>query len=139
MQICIMHLDDTILRCLSDHEIADQSTLLELLRLQGFELTLSTLSRHMKKMGIRKERGIYRQVASTYSSAQALSIQKVQPCLLILKTPVGTAQAMAVAMDAAALPHLAGSVAGYDTIFVAPVDPRFLDALEDEVRKFLGM
>lgn len=134
-----MQIDDAILHHLSDHQIADQSTLLELLKQQGFELTLSTLSRHMKKMGIRKERGLYRQVAPSFSNAQALSIQKVKPCLLILKTPVGTAQAMAVAMDAAALPYLAGSVAGYDTIFVAPVDPHYLDALEDEVRKFLGM
>ena len=46
-------------------------------------------------------------------------------------------QALAVALDAAGLPSLAGSVAGYDTIFVAPTDPSRLEALEEEVRRCL--
>jgi len=69
--------------------------------------------------------------------SQPLGMRKVLPCLLIVKTRVGSAQAMAVALDAAALPSLAGSVAGYDTIFVAPTDPSRLDALEEEVRRCL--
>lgn len=138
MQIYEMHLDETILRHLGSREIADQSALLALLRSEGFELTLSTLSRRMKKLNIRKERGIYRQTPSPRSAPQPVSIRKVQPCLLIIKTRVGSAQALAVALDAAGLPSLAGSVAGYDTIFVAPTDPARLDALEDEVRRCLA-
>ncbi len=132
-----MHMDEAILRHLGSREIADQSALLDLLRAEGFELTLSTLSRRMKKLNIRKERGVYRQALSPRPAPQPVSIRKVQPCLLIVKTRVGSAQALAVALDAAGLPSLAGSVAGYDTIFVAPTDPSRLDALEDEVRRCL--
>lgn len=136
-QIDGMNMDDAILRHLGTKEIADQSALLGLLRAEGFELTLSTLSRRMKRLNIRKERGIYRQPALSRPVSQPLSMRKVLPCLLIVKTRVGSAQAMAVALDAAGLPSLAGSVAGYDTIFVAPTDPSRLDALEDEVRRCL--
>ena len=132
-----MHMDEAILRHLGSREIADQSTLLALLRAEGFTLTLSTLSRRMKKLNIRKERGAYRQALPPRPAAQPVSIQRVEPCLLILKTRVGSAQALAVALDAAGLPSLAGSVAGYDTIFVAPTDPSRLEALEDEVRRCL--
>lgn len=137
MQIYVMRMDEAILRYLGSREIADQSVLLALLRADGFELTLSTLSRRMKKLNVRKERGVYRQASPLRPAAQPVSIRKVQPCLLILKTRVGSAQALAVALDAAGLPSLAGSVAGYDTIFVAPTDPSRLDALEEEVRRCL--
>jgi len=132
-----MHLDDAILRHLSSREVTDQSALLGILRSEGFELTLSTLSRRMKKLNVSKERGVYRQALPPRPAAHPVSIRKVQPCLLILKTRVGSAQALAVALDAAGLPSLAGSVAGYDTIFVAPTDPSRLDALEEEVRRCL--
>jgi transcriptional regulator of arginine metabolism len=132
-----MHVDDAILRYLGDREITDQSALLALLRAEGFELTLSTLSRRMKRLNIRKERGTYRQALAPRPSSLPVSMRKVQPCLLIVKTRVGSAQALAVALDAAELPSLAGSVAGYDTIFVAPTDPSRLDALEEEVRRCL--
>lgn len=130
-------MDDAILRHLGSKEIVDQSALLGLLREEGFELTLSTLSRRMKRLNIRKERGIYRQMSLSRPFAQPVSLRQVQPCLLIVKTRVGSAQALAVALDAAGLPSLAGSVAGYDTIFVAPTDPSRLDALEEEVRRCL--
>ena len=132
-----MHMDEAILRHLGSREIADQGTLLALVRAEGFTLTLSTLSRRMKKLNIRKERGVYRQTLPPRPVAQPVHIQRVAPCLLILKTRVGSAQALAVALDAAGLPSLAGSVAGYDTIFVAPTDPSRLEALEEEVRRCL--
>lgn len=137
VQIVNMRLDDAILHQLNARELSDQSALLELLRAEGFALTLSTLSRRMKRLNVRKERGVYRQSLPARPVAQPVSVQKVQPCLLILKTRVGSAQALAVALDAAGLPSLAGSVAGYDTIFVAPTDPSRLDALEEEVRRCL--
>lgn len=132
-----MHLDDAILHHLGSREIGDQGVLLGLLRAEGFELTLSTLSRRMKKLNVRKERGVYRHTQPIRPVARAVSMRKVQPCLLIIRTQVGSAQALAVALDDAQLPSLAGSVAGHDTIFVASTDPSRLDALEEEVRRYL--
>ncbi len=132
-----MQLDDAILLNLSQKEITDQATLLELLKSDGFDLTVSTLSRRMKRLQIRKDRGVYRRMELQRPPAPPISMRKVPPCLLILKTRPGAAQALAVALDNMAPPSLAGSVAGYDMIFVAPIDPSRLDSLEEEVRQFL--
>ena len=47
-------------------------------------------------------------------------------------------RAMALMLDGAGLPSLGGTIAGDDTIFVAPTDAALLDALEGEVRARLG-
>ena len=39
--------------------------------------------------------------------------------LIVMRTPPGSANLVASAMDAAALPEIAGTIAGDDTIFVA--------------------
>lgn len=132
-----MNLDEAILLHLQQQEIRDQAALLAHLRAEGHTLTLSTLCRRLSRLNVRKERGIYRQLAGARGPGQALSMRKVPPCLLIVKTSPGTAQALAVALDRMAPPSLGGSVSGYDTIFIAPTDPSHLDALEEEVRRFL--
>jgi transcriptional regulator of arginine metabolism len=138
MQIQDMRLDDAILHHLSRQEIVDQASLLTLLRADGFDLTVSTLSRRMSRLQVRKDRGVYRQMAPERMPVAPTSIRKVPPCLLILKTSPGTAQALAVALDNKALPSLAGSIAGYDSIFIAAIDPSHLDSLEEEVRRCLA-
>lgn len=133
-----MRMDDAILLHLTEQEITDQASLLALLQADGFELTVSTLSRRLARLQVRKERGVYRQLALERLPVAPTSIRKVPPCLLILKTSPGTAQALAVALDNMAPPSLAGSIAGYDSIFIAPTDPSRLDSLEEEVRRCLA-
>ena len=139
MQICIINLDEAILSHLSRSAFAEQAELLALLQSEGFDLTLSTLSRHMKKLNIRKEEGRYRRARTAASLTHPYTLQKVPPQLLILKTTPGFAQAMALALDGAGLPSLAGTIAGDDTIFMAPNDTRLLDRLEVEVRERLAL
>lgn len=132
-----MRLDEAILRHLRASPVRNQAHLMELLHSDGFRLTVSTLSRHCKKLGVHKVAGVYRP-PEPEPCGPLRSLRKVAPCLLILKTLPGQAQALAVALDAAGLAALAGSVSGYDTIFLAPVDSTALDALEAEVRRHLG-
>jgi transcriptional regulator of arginine metabolism len=132
-----MSLDERILHQLNQRPIDDQAELLALLRADGFDLTLSTLSRHLKKLQVRKEQGRYQRLASARNPVPAFTIRKVRPCLLVLKTSPGLAQALAFALDGSELPSLAGTIAGDDTIFVAPTDPERLDELEREVRERL--
>ena len=134
-----MNLDEAILSHLSRSAFAEQAELLALLQSEGFDLTLSTLSRHMKKLNIRKEEGRYRPARRAASLTHPYTLQKVPPQLLILKTTPGFAQAMALALDGAGLPSLAGTIAGDDTIFMAPNDIRLLDRLEVEVRERLAL
>lgn len=133
-----MNLDASILHHLASRAIDEQAELLDLLRQEGFELTLSTLSRHMKKLNVRKEEGRYRRVLAPGTAVPAYTLRKVAPCLIIIRTSPGFANAMALALDGAGLPSLGGTIAGDDTIFVAPTDAGLLDALEAEVRARLG-
>lgn len=130
-----MNLDQAILRQVAQGDIEDQSLLLDRLQGEGFDLTLSTLSRHLKKLRIRKEAGVYRRRDPARTGIAPYTLCKVPPCLLVLRTASGFAQAMAVALDKADLPSLAGTIAGDDTIFAAPLEGSRLDDLESEIRQ----
>jgi transcriptional regulator of arginine metabolism len=133
-----MVLDAAILRILARQEVAEQGELLVLLRQEGFDLTVSTLSRHLKRLLVRKEGGRYRLPGPRRAPAAAFTVRKVPPCLLILKTEPGFAQAMASALDSGGLPSLAGTIGGDDTIFAVPTEAGLLDRLEQEVVERLG-
>jgi transcriptional regulator of arginine metabolism len=132
-----MNLDAAILRHLAQRDIAEQAELLGLLQGEGFDLTVSTLSRHLKKLQVRKESGRYQLPRRSRQAPPPFSVRKAPPSLVILKTDPGFAQAMALALDQAGLPSLAGTIAGDDTIFLAPNDVTLLDRLELEVRERL--
>ena len=133
-----MNLDQLILRHLEQQEISDQRVLLDLLEADGLDLTLATLSRHLKKLNVRKEAGVYQRMEPPPIVPVPFTTTKVRPNLLIVKTGSGLAQALALALDRSDLRHLAGTVAGDDTLFCAPFESEHLDALEIEVRKRLS-
>ena len=133
-----MNLDSAILTHLSQREIPEQGDLLRLLRADGFDLTVSTLSRHLKKLQVRKEGGRYQLRGPQRGAAPRYTLRKVPPCLVIIKTNPGFAQAMALALDGGQLPSLAGTIAGDDTIFAAPLDANLLDRLEGVILQRLG-
>jgi len=124
-----MNLDEAILSHLSRSAFAEQAELLALLQSEGFDLTLSTLSRHMKKLNIRKEEGRYRRARTAASLTHPYTLQKVPPQLLILKTTPGFAQAMALALDGAALMKLAGRPGGP---WLGELQRRLLEAVLDK-------
>jgi transcriptional regulator of arginine metabolism len=134
----VMNLDQLILRHLEEQEISDQKVLLDLLEAEGLDLTLATLSRHLKKLNVRKEVGVYRRMEPPPIVPVPFTTTKVRPNLLIVKTGSGLAQALALALDKSDLRNLAGTVAGDDTLFCAPFESDQLDALEIEVRKRLS-
>jgi transcriptional regulator of arginine metabolism len=133
-----MNLDQLILRHLEPQDISDQRILLERLQAEGLELTLATLSRHLKKLNVRKDAGVYRRMEPPPVVPVPFSTTKVKPNLLIVKTGSGLAQALALALDTSDLKYLAGTVAGDDTLFCAPFESDQLDALDVEVRKRLA-
>jgi transcriptional regulator of arginine metabolism len=54
--------------------------------------------------------------------------------MLVVQTPRGFAAALADAIDAAALPEVAGTIAGDNTVFVAARDGVTATELADELR-----
>jgi transcriptional regulator of arginine metabolism len=122
-----MDLDSLILRLLEEHPIADQGDLLVRLAAEGQDLTQSTLSRRLKRLGVQKLQGRYRRADAGAQNLPGASITEAPPNLLVLRTAPGFAQALGLSLDAAPVPGQMGTLAGDDTVFVAVLPERLAD------------
>ena len=92
----------------TQHEIAAA------LARRGMRATQATISRDIQELGLVRAGTGYRSSAALVQEL-VLSIELVQP-VAVIKTPPGTANLVARRIDEAALPGVAGTVAGDDTI-----------------------
>ncbi len=122
-----MDLDALILELLDSSPIADQSDLLRRLAVKGHDLTQSTLSRRLKRLGVQKLQGRYRRVEAGAQILPGVSISEAPPNLLVLRTAPGFAQALGLSIDADPVPGQMGTLAGDDTVFVAVLPERLAD------------
>ncbi len=122
-----MDLDQLILRLLEAHPIADQTDLLLRLSAEGHELTQSTLSRRLKRLGILKVQGRYRRVEGSAQILPEVTLTEVPPNLLVLRTAPGFAQALGLTVDAEPVLGQMGTLAGDDTVFVAVLPERLAE------------
>ena len=129
-----MDLDALILQLLEASPITDQGDLLARLASQGHELTQSTLSRRLKRLGVQKVQGHYRRVELSAQVLPEVSITEVPPNLLVLRTAPGFAQALGLSLDGDPVPGLMGTLAGDDTVFVAVLPERMADVKAHLVR-----
>lgn len=138
-----------------EHEaIHSQDLLGRRLRARGFDVTQATLSRDIKELGLVKRAtdGAYQRAGATNGARPELteaalrksareflrSFEQVQQ-LLVLKTDVGHAQILAVALDRAGLPEVVGTIAGDDTILVVTREPRQASALIRQFEEWTGI
>ena len=113
--------------------IGSQDELVARLALAGIGATQTTVSRDLDELGAIKQReegSIHYVLPERVDRAQAserldrilgewvMSIETASG-LIVMRTPPGSANLVASAMDAAGLPEIAGTIAGDDTIFVA--------------------
>ncbi|MGH7904071.1 MAG: arginine repressor [Candidatus Dormibacteraceae bacterium] len=82
----------------------------------GLQATQATVSRDVQELGLVRTPAGYRQVAATVSD-HVLSITVVQ-FLAVVRTPPGTANLVARAIDETGIEGVAGTVAGDDTAIV---------------------
>ena len=122
-----MHVDELILRLLEAHAITDQTDLLVRLAAVGHELTQSTLSRRLKRLGVQKVQGRYRRVEAGATAMPDVALAEAPPNLLVLRTAPGFAQALGLALDRDPAPGQVGTLAGDDTVFVAVLPERLAD------------
>jgi transcriptional regulator of arginine metabolism len=133
-----MDLDPLILQLLESHPIADQTDLLDRLSAEGHELTQSTLSRRLKRLGVQKVQGRYRRVEGTAQILPEVTIAEVPPNLLVLRTAPGFAQALGLSVDADPVPGQMGTLAGDDTVFVAVLPERLAEVKAHLLRAVAG-
>lgn len=122
-----MDLDTLILELLDGSPITDQGDLLARLAAMGHELTQSTLSRRLKRLGVQKAHGTYRRAEASAQVLPGVSITEAPPNLLVLRTAPGFAQALGLSIDADPVPGQMGTLAGDDTVFVAVLPERRAD------------
>lgn len=122
-----MDLDSLILHLLETASITDQGDLLARLAAQGHELTQSTLSRRLKRLGVQKVQGHYRRVEASAQVLPEVTVTEVPPNLLVLRTAPGFAQALGLSLDADPVPGQMGTLAGDDTVFVAVLPERMAE------------
>ena len=140
----------TLILELVDHEqITSQDTLQRLLKTRGVAATQATISRDLKDLGLVKRAGdgAYgrpgQDAASpetTMANLQRVAVRSLSRAarveqLVVLRTPPGEAQHLALAIDRADLPEVVGTIAGDDTVLVITAGARravaFLALLEE--------
>ena len=139
-----------ILEVIQRQPVRSQEQLRRTLRAAGFSVTQATLSRDIRALGLVKggTGGAYLAplaVGPNGDNAAALldrelaarltRVDRVQQ-LVLLHTGPGQAQALCVALDAARLPEVVGTIAGEDTILAIALDARRARAL---VRRLEGL
>jgi transcriptional regulator of arginine metabolism len=139
----------TLILELVDHEqITSQDTLQRRLKTRGVAATQATISRDLKDLGLVKRAGdgAYgrpgQDTASpetTMANLQRVAVRSLSRAarveqLVVLRTPPGEAQHLALAIDRADLPEVVGTIAGDDTVLVIGAGARqaaaFLSLLE---------
>ena len=127
MHSSCMDLDTLIFQLLDASPIADQGVLLTRLGAEGHDLTQSTLSRRLKRLGVQKVQGRYRRIELTTQVMPEVTFVEVPPNLLVLRTAPGFAQALGLSVDADPVPGQMGTLAGDDTVFVAVLPERMAE------------
>jgi len=114
-----------ILSLIQAKPIGTQADLRTLLERSGVPATQSSLSRDLDELGVVKQRGHYTLPRTNGATTRGLlSLDHAGDCLVIARTIPGLASAVAVEIDAAALPEVVGTIAGEDTIFIAVREPK---------------
>lgn len=122
-----------ILELISEYPISRQDKLLELLKEDGYEVTQSTISRDISRLGLVKlpnNDGVYcyqapsmisKNARNTFRSLFSDTVVSVKLAknLIVIKTEVGMANAVCASLDAMEYEEIVGTLAGDDTIFVA--------------------
>jgi transcriptional regulator of arginine metabolism len=117
-----------IMEIVSTRAVKTQEELAELLNAEGWEVTQSSVSRDVAALRLAKVEGAYRRPAPAPAVTDpdeqriaegVLAVDAAGDVLLVLHTPPGEANRVAVAIDRLAWPEIAGTIAGDDTIFIA--------------------
>ncbi|HTW73821.1 MAG TPA: hypothetical protein VMD56_02740 [Steroidobacteraceae bacterium] len=124
---------NAILRILRGGVVRRQSDLAHLLRREGFSVTQSSVSRDLADLGVLKSAGRYLlppdEILRANGDFGALAqfvraVLPAGPSITVVRTTIGAAPSVAVALDKAQWPEVVGTLSGDDTIFVATSDAR---------------
>ena len=133
-----------ILKLIRSQRLHTQDELARALRSIGVPATQVTLSRDIRELGLVKTAEGYAEGVPESAAAPEVEplvrefVQDVRTAqnLLVLRTPPGHANAVAVALDNAEWPEVTGTIAGDDTILIIAPDAKVAEELR---AKFLDL
>lgn len=134
---------NAILRILRGGVVQRQTDLAQLLRRDGFAVTQSSISRDLRELGALKSAGRYLLPPDEISRANGdfgalaqfvRSVRTAGPSITVIRTTIGAAQSVAVAIDKAEWPEAVGTISGDDTIFIATSGARAQQRLIDRLQ-----
>jgi transcriptional regulator of arginine metabolism len=134
-----------ILKLIRSHHPHTQEDLAKALRAVGIPATQVTLSRDIRELGLVKTAdGYARALEAVPSGPDVITLARefvqdirVAQNLLVLRTPAGHANSVAVALDQANWPEVTGTIAGDDTILVVAPDVKTAEALRAKFLRVL--
>jgi len=133
-----------IVRILRDAPVRRQADLVRLLKQAGHEATQSSISRDLRDLGALKASGRYvlppeeqRRANGDFGALRQFvrQLRRAGPSITVLRTTIGAAQSVAVAIDKAEWPEVAGTISGDDTIFIATASARAQQQLIARLRE----
>jgi transcriptional regulator of arginine metabolism len=118
-------------KIIREQAVGRQTELVAMLRKYGHIATQSSVSRDLRELGVAKlgDRYVLPEASAAPSDFSTLKLfvnarLTAGTNLTVLKTTVGSAQSVAVAIDTARWPEVIGTISGDDTIFIATAGAR---------------
>lgn len=127
---------ETLRMIISSRELGSQDELLEALQNEGFKLTQATLSRDLKQLKVAKAATMngnyvyvlpnvtmYKRVSTPNQIREMMQVPgflsiNFSGNMGVIKTRPGYASSIAYNIDNSDIPHILGTIAGDDTIFI---------------------
>lgn len=133
-------------KIIREQAVGRQSELVAMLRKHGHSATQSSISRDLRELGVAKlgDRYVLPENAAVKEDFSTLkqfvrSLQTAGTNLTVLKTTVGAAQSVAVAIDTARWSEVIGTISGDDTIFIATAGAREQQKLGERLGALFGL
>jgi transcriptional regulator of arginine metabolism len=133
-------------KIIREQSVGRQTELVALLRKLGHVATQSSVSRDLRELGVAKmgDRYVLPEAAlqpkNDFSSLKQFVNARLTAGtnLTVLKTSIGSAQSVAVAIDTARWPEVIGTISGDDTIFIATAGADAQRKLADRLLAIFG-
>jgi len=134
-------------KIIREQSVGRQAELVAMLRKSGYIATQSSVSRDLRELGVAKlgDRYVLPEAGASlkndFSTLKQFvkSVQTAGTNLTVLRTAVGTAQSVAVAIDTARWIEVIGTLSGDDTIFIATAGVRDQKKLGERLRAIFGL
>ena len=134
-------------RIIRERIVGRQAELVDLLRQEGHPATQSSISRDLRELGVAKlgDRYVLPAAAAAprpeFRAVRAF-VTAILPAggnLIVLKTQIGSAQGVALAIDTAQWPEVVGTISGDDTIFIATPGAQAQQRLREKLLDIFGI